>query len=1025
MKRRYLLLYVIAGLLSLFHPEFSVARNAPITTAGSSIVCPAGAAVVPVTVTGFTSVKAITLRLDFDPTQLAFVNYTNLNPSIASASVNTVIVSPTLAKIMIVWSDLNALTLPTGAKLLDLNFTLTTGSPVVSFNNTSSGGGECEYADENGAAMNDIPTATYYINSTITNNAIAPAGTITGTNVLCAGTSNVGYSVPVITNATGYAWTVPTGGSIISGNNTRSIVVNYSTSAVSGNVTVKGTNTCGQGTPSSLAVTVNPLPVPVITGVGTTCAGSTGITYSTASGMTNYAWTISPGGNITAGTGTNTVTVTWTTAGAQSISVNYTNSNGCTGAAPTLKPVTVNSLPVPTITGNSNVCVGSTNISYTTEPAMSVYTWTISAGGTIISGAATNSILVNWNTAGPQSITVNYTIPATGCFAAIPTSKAITVNTLPVPTITGPASVCAGSSGNIYMTEPGMTGYLWNISAGGILTSGGGPNDNTVTVTWNNAGPQSVTLNYTTSVGCTAATPTSKVVTVNALPLPTITGPGSVCAGSAGNVYTTETGMTGYLWTLSAGGSMTSGGGPTNNSITITWNVAAPQSVSVNYSNAAGCAAQVPTVKNIAVNSLPAPTITGVATTCEGTTGVTYATEPGMLNYLWTISPGGMITNGSGTNNILVSWNSAGTQTITVNYANANGCTAVTPASKDVTVAPLPGAAGIITGTASVCAGDIAIPYSTAAIPNASTYAWIVPTGATISSGAGTNSITLNFSSNAVSGNITVIGSNSCGSGVPSPAFPVLISQMPVAAGTISGPDTVCAGTNGVIYSVPVITNATTYDWTIPAGAVITSGAGTNQIVVSFSSTPGTGLFTVKGTSVCGSGAISPDFNMAMIASQAAPVVTAVGPLLTSTASTGNQWYYEGIGAIPGATGQTYVATITGWYWTVIAGVGCPSIESNHVYILFEGQDEIHHTNFNIYPVPCDGKFSVSMTSLSSENYTILVYNQIGSKIFERDDVPVNGTLELQIDIRPVASGIYSVVFLNRDQAVVRKVLVK
>ena len=63
--------------------------------------------------------------------------------------------------------------------------------------------------------------------------------------------------------------------------------------------------------------------------------------------MTNYIWSVSAGGTITAGgtTNSNTVTVTWNTAGAQTVSVNYTNGNGCTAAAPTVYNVTVNALP--------------------------------------------------------------------------------------------------------------------------------------------------------------------------------------------------------------------------------------------------------------------------------------------------------------------------------------------------------------------------------------------------------------------------------------------------------------------------------------------------------------------------------------------------------------------------------------------------------------------------------------------------------------------------------------------------------
>ena len=1104
---------MLAGLLSIFCPVILSARNAPVTTAGSSTACPGATVVVPITVTGFVSIKAITLRLDFDPTLLTFVSFTNLNSSISGASVNTVNISPTLSKVMIVWADLNALSLTDGSKLADLNFTFLAGAPVILFNNTADSGGDCEYADENGNPMNDMPTASYYFNSTITNNAIGAAGTITGSNILCAGTNNVPYSVPVITNATGYTWTVPTGGSIISGNNTHAIVVNYSLSAVSGTITVKGTNSCGQGTPSSLAVTVNPMSVPVITGAAAVCASSSGNIYSTTTGMTSYVWTVSAGGSITSGAGTSSITVTWNTPGTQNVSVIYNTTAGCTVSSPTVKTVVVNPLPVPTIGGNGSVCAGSTNVDYATEASMTGYTWNISTGGSITFGGNTNVILVTWSLPGPQWVTVNYAIPSSGCQAIAPALKAVTVNSLPVPTISGPVAVCNGSTGNVYSTETGMSGYIWTVSGGGSITAGGGSGNNTVTVTWNSTGPQTVSVNYTVpATNCTAQNPTTKSVTVNALPVPTISGPAAACSGIPGNVYTTETGMTGYTWTVSSGGSITSGGGTANSSVTITWNSPPTQTVSCNYSNSFGCAAAastpktvtvnslpVPTitgpgpvctgsagniyttesgmtgyswtvsgggsitagggsasntvtvtwntpgvqsvgvnytapsgctalsqsVTNVTVNPLPVPTITGLASVCEASSGITYSTEPGMTNYQWTITPGGMITSGTGTNSIVVTWNTAGAQSLSVNYTNSNGCSAINPTTKNITVAPFPGTAGLITGSASVCSGSNGIAYSTTVIANASSYNWVMPSGATISAGSGTNSIIVNFSAIAASGNITVNGTNSCGNGVTSPDFPVAVFQMPGAAGSITGPPVVCAGTNNVIFTTPVIANAVTYDWTLPAGAVITSGGNTNQIVVSFSATPGTGVITVKGTNVCGSGTVSPSFTVTMIASQAAPVVTVAGALLTSTTVTGNQWFYEGTGAIPGATGQTYVATITGWYWSVVEGTGCPYLESNHVYVLFVGQEEMLGKSLSVYPVPNNGKFNVLLNDLPAGNYTLLVFNQVGARVYESDDIRLQGNIQKTIDIRPASTGIYSVVLLSKDHAMVRKVLVR
>jgi len=90
----------------------------------------------------------------------------------------------------------------------------------------------------------------------------AAAGSITGTAAVCQGQSAVSYSVPAITNATHYLWLLPAGATVVSGGDTRSIVVDFSAIAASGNITVQGSNDAGTGIISpNYAVTVNPLPL--------------------------------------------------------------------------------------------------------------------------------------------------------------------------------------------------------------------------------------------------------------------------------------------------------------------------------------------------------------------------------------------------------------------------------------------------------------------------------------------------------------------------------------------------------------------------------------------------------------------------------------------------------------------------------------------------------------------------------------------------------------------------------------------
>jgi len=157
-----------------------------------------------------------------------------------------------------------------------------------------------------------------------------PAGTISGPTTSCGNSIGNVYSVAPIANATGYNWTLPPGAVITAGANTNSVTVNLGNT--SGNVSVYGTDMCGNGTASSLAATINIAPVPTITGPNSMCVKSGFYYYTTEPGMTNYIWVTSPGGNITWGQGTNQVQVNWIGSGAQTISVNYISSRGCPGA---------------------------------------------------------------------------------------------------------------------------------------------------------------------------------------------------------------------------------------------------------------------------------------------------------------------------------------------------------------------------------------------------------------------------------------------------------------------------------------------------------------------------------------------------------------------------------------------------------------------------------------------------------------------------------------------------------------------
>lgn len=87
------------------------------------------------------------------------------------------------------------------------------------------------------------------------------------------------------------------------------------------------------------------------------------------------------------------------------------------------------------------------------------------------------------------------------------TDQQFTTRCEPVVTIFGETNICSNAATNVlYFTESGMNSYNWIVSPGGTILMGEGTSF--IIVTWNTPGPQTVSVNYINSFGCTAAGPT-------------------------------------------------------------------------------------------------------------------------------------------------------------------------------------------------------------------------------------------------------------------------------------------------------------------------------------------------------------------------------------------------------------------------------------------------------------------------------------------------------------------------------------
>jgi uncharacterized protein (TIGR02145 family) len=473
-----------------------------------------------------------------------------------------------------------------------------------------------------------------------------------------------------------------------------------------------------------------------------------------------------------------------------SITAAFSDSTTCTITAQV--PAPPPSCPVALISGGGEICNNGTstipvNINLSgTGP----FTFTYAINGT-------PEPVIN-NYAGPSPYVVNASVPGTYTLLSVSNavctgpgtvsgSASVIVNSLPVPTLIGPPSPCEGSTGNTYSTEPGNSQYQWIVSPGGTITGGGTSGTPDVTVTWNTAGSQSVSVNYHDLKGCIAASPTVYPVTVLSLPTPVISGSNSVCKGSTGVLYSTAPGMSGYNWSVSSGGTITLGGTTTDPTAEVTWNSQGAQSVSVSYTNPEGCTPAAPSIYPVTVHDLPVPTVSGPANPCVGLPGLIYSTQPSMTNYLWSVSPGGTITAGgtASSSDVTVTWTTPGPHTVSVNYQDVNSCTAGVSTVYPVVVNPLPGTPGTISGPSILCQGTMGASYSAGLSSNATSYLWALTPPAAGTINGSTNAITLDWAP-AFTGTaaLSVQGANSCGNGISSPVYSILVNPKPTVSFT-------------------------------------------------------------------------------------------------------------------------------------------------------------------------------------------------------------------------------------------------
>ena len=401
-------------------------------------------------------------------------------------------------------------------------------------------------------------------------------------------------------------------------------------------------------------------------------------------------------------------------------------------------------------------------------------------------------------------------------------------------------------------------------------------------------------------------------------------------------------------------------------------------------------------------------------TVCSGGTTQLQATVNGgstPYTYSWTSNPSGFTSNLP---------NPTASPTVNTWYKCTvhDNVNTVVKDSVYVTMAVAPATPGSITGNTTPCQGGNAT-YSIGSVGGATTYTWTVPSGASIISGQGTTSINVAWGVN--SGNVTVTAGNSCGTSGAS-TLAVTLLPLPAPPGTISGPSSVCDNTSAN-YSV-VSVSGVTYSWSVPNGATITGGQGTNAITVLWGLSSGD--VSVAAQNGCGNSSPSTlNVSVEMLPGMAQdpsgpdtacqgqggynysiPVIQNASTYIWTVPPGGSITQGQGTNAIQvnfSSSAQTGDVTVAG---NNFCGTGTAGVKLVQVIVCTGIKVNQLRSRIEIYPNPTHGLLNLSING-SEKNLRLMISDLYGQTLMDEmlENLPANYSKE--IDVSGFAKGVY------------------
>ena len=589
----------------------------------------------------------------------------------------------------------------------------------------------------------------------------APVANISGDTYVCLGTP-ANFSGAGSVGATSYFWDFGDASPQATGQSVTHSYTNPGSYQVS--LIVTAANTTANGEPSCCCtdttywnIVVDSLPGPNIYCVSTLCEGDE-TKYWTDAACANYNWSISANGSISAGQGTDTICVTWATGPVGTVTLDV---NPCAGYC--TQPTTVNIPILPSlasISGPTVVCIGSTEIYSVPKWPGTVYVWSVSSDGVIVSPNGGHTVSIHWPSAGPRLVSVSYSNPFLQGLPGHTSEDCVgmgSLNVLVKPDfaiqIPNPNIVCVGDPGSYSILPSGN--YTWTITPSAAFS---GQGSSSISLNWNTA-PGNYTISAVpndTTLYCNEKSSISIQVVEMAKPQ-SITGETFICPGDAYlyQVSSNQTGTT-FNWQV-LNGSPASG---TGTELNVTWGASGPYWIAVSQTmgSAPYCTSDTIQLQMNPKSLLPLTPISGPngCVNSVQTYSIGPAQHPDAV-YSWSFSNPlvGSVVSPQDSSSVNIQWNNiSGQVTLTVNVTL---CGVTLTQNKIINV--IPAVQPVITSSGFLCSGGV-----TLCVNNVTVVSWSggnTPTSAcTTVSAAGQYTVTTTDANGCTATGITQVNDN-------------------------------------------------------------------------------------------------------------------------------------------------------------------------------------------------------------------------------------------------------------------------